>query len=78
MTIDQQKIWMNQWREAGVALENHRASELSAMTAEERLLIINRLVFLPKSEREETTGLVMQQRLFSKHRRNESHTPRSS
>jgi hypothetical protein len=67
------KEWMEQWRAAGPALEEVRARELRELTDEEAraatvdLLDLGIRVPLPR-ERWQSSGLVIQQELFRRHR----------
>ena len=65
--------WMAQWRGAAVALAEQRARELRALTNEEARAAITALLDLGATlplarEREETSGLVIQQALFHRRR----------
>lgn len=63
------RAWMAQWRGAAVALAEQRVRELRALTEEDARVAILTLLDLGASlpfppEREQTSGLVIQQALF--------------
>jgi hypothetical protein len=65
--------WMAQWRGAASALAEQRVRELRALTDEEARAAIAALLELAASlpiapEREDTSGLVIQQALFHRRR----------
>lgn len=73
-TPEEQRKWMNQWREAAAALRQVKREELRAMTDEDAVAAFNALDMPPdlvwrSPERENSEGLIEQQRIFSKARR---------
>ena len=67
-----QRRWVEQWKEAGLALEEQRRRELGSLTAERALAASEALLALASparigAGRRRHSGLVEQQRLF--HRR---------
>jgi hypothetical protein len=71
MTPEDQKRWVEQWREAGKALLEVKRQELRALTevqaARDALMLARVMDELPGLRRtRETSGLVEQQRLFRK------------
>jgi hypothetical protein len=69
MTSPSEHAWIDQWRAAGVALDEQRASELRALTPERALAATEALLglanprTLPEARRT-GSGLVDQQALF--------------
>jgi len=70
LTTEQQKVWIQQWKNAAVALEQVRREELECLSNDERVAIASRLGLSPKANicMSTTSGLVEQQRLFLKAR----------
>ncbi len=72
-TPEEQRAWMAQWRSAEKALLEVKRQELRALTEEEALATTNELLSaipfpLPPELERKTSGLVEQQRWFSKAR----------
>ncbi len=72
-TPEEQRIWMQQWRNAAIALRNVKRRELRAMTDEDAVAAFNALDMPPElvwrsPERIDSSGLVEQQRIFQKAR----------
>lgn len=70
-TPEEQRAWMNQWRNAAVALRQVKRQELRAITDEQAVAAFNALnmplKFFPRSfDRLDGRGLVEQQRIFKK------------
>lgn len=70
-TPEEQKLWMAQWREAETALLEIKREELRALTEEGALASFNALDMPPElvyrsPARQESLGLIEQQRLFGK------------
>jgi hypothetical protein len=69
--LDAQKAWVRRWREAGKALARVRREELRRLTPERALAATENLLALAaeavvSGRRRRTSGLVAQQRLFSR------------
>jgi hypothetical protein len=69
--METQKAWARTWQEAGKALEAIRRAGLRALTPEKALRATDNLLSLGagtpvSAERRRTSGLVEQQRLFSR------------
>ena len=64
-----QRLWLEQWRGAGPALEAHRREELRSLSAAEALAAAQAVLWLASPDRlsearRSHSGLVEQQRLF--------------
>ena len=73
-TPEEQRAWMNQWREAEKYLRQVKREELRNMTDEDAVAAFNALDMPPdlvwrSPERIDGSGLVEQQRIFNKARR---------
>lgn len=73
-TPEEQRAWMNQWREAEKYLHRVKREELHAMTDEDAVAAFNALDMPPElvwrsPERANSEGLIEQQRIFNKARR---------
>jgi hypothetical protein len=71
--LETQRAWARGWQNTGRALEAVRQAELRALTAEKALVATDRLLSLAdpaslSAKRRRTSGLVEQQRLFSRFR----------
>jgi hypothetical protein len=71
--LDTQKAWARGWQNAGQALESVRRAELRSLTEDTALQATDRLLSLGaqarlSANRRRTSGLVEQQRLFSRFR----------
>jgi hypothetical protein len=69
--LETQKAWARAWQATGEALEVLRRAELRALTPEKALQATDNLLSLGaglplSAERRRTSGLVEQQRLFSR------------
>jgi len=69
--LETQKAWARTWQATGEALEAIRRAELRALTPEKALRATDNLLSLGagvplSAERRRTSGLVEQQRLFSR------------
>jgi len=69
--LETQKAWARTWQATGKALEAIRRAELRALTPEKALRATDNLLSLGagvplSAERRRTSGLVEQQRLFSR------------
>jgi hypothetical protein len=69
--LQTQKAWARTWQETGKALDTIRRAELRALTPEKALRATDNLLSLGaetplSAERRHTSGLVEQQRLFSR------------
>ena len=74
MGTTSERAWQRQWAAAGPALDSVRRSELRALTDAQALAAIERIFAVESptplsKEREQTSGLVEQQRLFSRLKR---------
>ncbi len=71
-TPEEQRAWMAQWRSAEKALLEVKRQELRALTEEEAQLDVVLLSMIsfprPPSHRDQTSGLVEQQRWFGRAR----------
>jgi hypothetical protein len=70
---EEQRIWMQQWRSAAIALRDMKRQELRAMTDEQAVAAFNALDMPPHDfprapDRMDGSGLLEQQRLFQKAR----------
>jgi hypothetical protein len=61
------KDWMQQWRNAAVALEEVKRQELQALTESDSARIFIGLCRGVEFPKRVTSGLVDQQRIFSRH-----------
>jgi len=73
-TAEEQRAWMNQWREAEKYLRKAKREELRAMTDEDAVAAFNALdmpldLVWRSPERVNSEGLIEQQRIFNKTRR---------
>ena len=73
-TPEEQRAWMNQWREAEKYLHQVKREELHALTDEDAVDAFNALDMPPElvwrsPERANSEGLIEQQRIFNKARR---------
>jgi len=72
MTPDQKRAWLAQWDRAAVELDRVHTRELEGLTDERALAASDALLSLARPgdvERRQTSGLVAQQRLFSRLRK---------
>jgi hypothetical protein len=72
-TPEEQRAWMNQWRNAAIALWDVKRRELRAMTDEDvlnacDLLLEDAISFYRSPKTVKNSGLVEQQRLFARAR----------
>ncbi len=70
-TPEEQRAWATQWKKAAVALNAVKREELQNLTEEQACKISNMLLSMvtfprPPGPRDETSGLVEQQRWFVK------------
>ena len=68
-TLEEQKVWMRQWRSAEIALRQVKREELRAMMDEDAVVAFNALDMPPHAsprmaDRMDSSGLVEQQRIF--------------
>ncbi|MBN9690601.1 MAG: hypothetical protein J0M24_10210 [Verrucomicrobia bacterium] len=71
-TPEQQRLWMEAWRVAGAALEELKRQELGSLTEEQACALSETLLQgitfpQPPSWRDQSSGLVEQQRWFQRY-----------